>query len=58
MEEYTADDVVTPLPCSAMHYFHTKCIEEAIKHKPECPLCRHPITPEELELFAISEEKR
>jgi E3 ubiquitin-protein ligase ATL6/9/15/31/42/55 len=48
LTEFGEDDEVTPLPCSRMHYFHTQCIEMAIKANPQCPLCRHPITLEEL----------
>lgn len=40
MEEFNTDSIVTPLPCSIKHYFHTECISKWIENKPECPICR------------------
>ena len=49
--EFNSEAQITPLPCNIKHYFHTECITEWLKKKPECPLCRHKITIEELETF-------
>ncbi len=40
-DDYTAPDHVTVLSCG--HIFHTNCITEWGKYKPECPLCRQRI---------------
>ncbi len=49
--EFNSEAQITPLPCNIKHYFHTECITEWLKNKPECPLCRYKITVEELERF-------
>lgn len=43
LEEFTTDDMVTPLSCDERHYFHTACITEWVTRKNDCPLCREPI---------------
>ena len=44
MEEYAADDMITPLSCDNKHYFHTNCVEQWIEQgKNTCPLCRQDI---------------
>jgi len=43
MEEFNDADEVGELDCDKRHYFHTKCIEEWIKVKMECPLCKKQI---------------
>lgn len=48
MEEYMPNDEITPLPCDARHYFHSKCIENWLKSNNSCPLCKKPITEEDL----------
>lgn len=42
-----ADDVVV-LPCNIGHYFHAECIEQWLKNKSQCPLCRKHINAHEL----------
>lgn len=54
--EFSADSQITPLPCNIKHYFHTECIEQWLKTKQECPLCRHPVTLQELEQFGKNVE--
>ena len=44
LEAFTDKDVVTPLPCSKRHYFHTKCIQDWGKRQKYCPLCTTPFT--------------
>ena len=46
---FTDEDEVTPLPCDMRHYFHTSCIEDWMKQKNICPLCKKVITKEELD---------
>jgi len=40
-ENFTAGDQKTILPCA--HYFHTPCLSEWVKYKPDCPFCREKI---------------
>jgi len=47
--EYLEEDEITPLPCNPNHYFHSACIEPWFKTKTECPLCRAPVTLEQLQ---------
>ena len=49
--EFEQDAQITPLSCDIKHYFHTECIEQWIKVKNECPLCRAEIRPRDLEEF-------
>lgn len=47
-ETYEADQQVVELPCDERHFFHTKCIEDWLKKNNSCPLCKKPITQEDL----------
>jgi hypothetical protein len=38
MNEYIKEDWVSLLKCK--HIFHTKCIEEWVNYKQNCPICR------------------
>ena len=48
MVEYEPDDEITPLPCDTRHIFHTKCIKDWLKNNNSCPLCKKPITEDDL----------
>ena len=48
MIDYEPNDEITPLPCDTRHYFHTKCIENWLKSNNSCPLCKKPITLDDL----------
>ncbi|CDW84456.1 zinc finger protein [Stylonychia lemnae] len=37
------DQEITELNCEMGHYFHTDCIQNWMKKKPECPLCKKPV---------------
>jgi len=50
-EEFDKEAEVTPLPCNVKHYFHTACISHWLKENQSCPICRAPVTPEQLEVF-------
>jgi len=50
-EEFKETDLVTPLSCDVRHYFHNHCIEQWIKTKNECPLCRKEINVADLKEF-------
>ena len=50
-EEFKETDQVTPLSCDVRHYFHSTCIEQWIKTKNECPLCRKEINVADLKEF-------
>ncbi len=36
---------VVVFPCRGKHKFHSKCIQESIKHNRVCPMCKDPLTP-------------
>ena len=38
LENYKKEDKISILSCD--HYYHTKCLNEWLKKKQECPLCR------------------
>lgn len=38
LENYKKNDEISILSCD--HYYHTKCLNEWLKKKEECPLCR------------------
>ena len=40
MEEFKDSDEVAELKCDERHYFHSKCLEDWLKRKLECPLCK------------------
>ena len=47
LENYSAEEgtnnMVTPLPCSELHIFHTKCIKQWLTRddcEDKCPLCK------------------
>ena len=44
MGSFEETDQISQLDCSEQHIFHTKCIEEWMKKKTECPTCRAPVT--------------
>ena len=52
MVPYKEDDYITPLPCDIRHYFHTDCIEDWFKTRACCPICRKPVTKEDIEKVA------
>ena len=37
------EELVIQLKCNNRHIFHTKCLEEWLKHQEKCPLCRSEI---------------
>lgn len=39
LEEYVVGDVVRTIPC--FHSFHATCIDEWLKNKAVCPVCKH-----------------
>lgn len=41
-EPMTKKNITIASPCG--HIFHTKCIEDALRHNKKCPLCRKVIT--------------
>ena len=42
------DQEITPLSCDVRHYFHYECIQQWMKQKNECPLCKSTIVPANL----------
>lgn len=45
---FEVDQMVTPLSCDIRHYFHYECIQQWMKQKNECPLCKAEIVPANL----------
>lgn len=43
--EFDNQEEITPLPCSARHYFHPNCISGWLERRNTCPLCSKIITP-------------
>eukprot|EP01062_Namystynia_karyoxenos_P011361 TRINITY_DN14061_c0_g2_i1.p1 TRINITY_DN14061_c0_g2~~TRINITY_DN14061_c0_g2_i1.p1 ORF type:complete len:658 (+),score=216.29 TRINITY_DN14061_c0_g2_i1:93-1976(+) len=42
--------LVNPVMTPCQHEFCEKCINEALRHKSECPLCRRPITQDDVKV--------
>jgi hypothetical protein len=47
MEEFKDSDEVAELKCDERHYFHSRCLEDWLKRKLECPLCKKVVIAEE-----------
>jgi hypothetical protein len=43
LEEYKEDDNIAELQCDKRHFFHERCIDDWLKKKQECPLCKKPV---------------
>lgn len=56
--EFEPGQPVTPLSCDVKHYFHTGCIEQWIKTKNQCPLCRTEIKQQDLKEFNKDLDRR
>ena len=41
---FVPDDDIIAFECDPKHYFHTKCGQDWLSVKTECPLCRHDFT--------------
>jgi Ring finger domain len=48
MMEYTSNDDLICLPCDSRHFFHAECITDWLKHNNSCPMCKKPITLDDL----------
>jgi len=44
-EELVIDEEVSQLPCK--HCYHFQCVSRWLEEHDTCPICRHPITPED-----------
>ena len=44
-EEFKEDSMVTQLNCFEKHVFHTACVQEWMKKKTVCPICRKEANP-------------
>ena len=47
MEEFKDSDEVAELKCDERHYFHSRCLEDWLKRKLECPLCKKVVIAED-----------
>ena len=52
LENYIKGDVISTLPCSKRHTFHSYCLEEWFFSSIVCPLCRYDFSKEFAMLFA------
>jgi hypothetical protein len=41
--EYSANDEVAELNCDERHCFHARCLDDWLRVKLECPLCKRPV---------------
>ena len=48
MCEYEPNDEIIELPCDRRHFFHAGCIENWLKKNNSCPMCKKPITMEDI----------
>lgn len=46
--DFHDDQLITPLSCDIRHFFHFECIQQWMKQKNECPLCKAVIEPANL----------
>jgi len=44
MQDFKEDDQIAELKCDERHYFHSACLEDWLKQKLECPLCKKPVS--------------
>jgi len=44
MQAFKEDDQIAELKCDERHYFHSACLEDWLKQKLECPLCKKPVS--------------
>ena len=40
LEDYNEGDEVRFLPCTDLHHFHVECVDQWLKKKKCCPLCK------------------
>ena len=45
MMDFKDTDEIAELKCDERHYFHSACLEDWLKRKLECPLCKKPVLP-------------
>lgn len=48
MCEYKPNDETIQLPCDHRHFFHADCIENWLKKNNSCPMCKKPVTMEDI----------
>jgi hypothetical protein len=48
LAEFKQEDEIIKLPCDQRHIFHSICIQEWLKKNNSCPLCKKPITMQDL----------
>ena len=48
MMEYKPNDVTITLPCDNRHFFHAACIENWLKKNNSCPMCKKPVTMDDI----------
>ncbi|TNV77249.1 hypothetical protein FGO68_gene2350 [Halteria grandinella] len=44
LQEYVQSDELAELNCDERHCFHSKCLEDWLRHKLECPLCKRTVS--------------
>ena len=43
MDKFRADDIVAEASCNARHVFHSLCLNEWLRQRLICPLCKDPL---------------
>ena len=54
-EDFAENDEVITLPCDVRHVYHENCIKQWLTQKDTCPLCKTPVTAENLRAQANGE---
>ncbi|CAI2377910.1 unnamed protein product [Moneuplotes crassus] len=49
LEEFKEEDEIITLPCNGRHIFHTHCILEWLPRNNVCPLCKEPVSVENID---------
>jgi hypothetical protein len=55
LSNFTTSDMAVLRHC--MHTFHRECIDEAVRTRPECPICRNPTQLEHIATPFIDDKK-
>ncbi|CAI2377738.1 unnamed protein product [Moneuplotes crassus] len=55
LDDFKQGDNIINLPCHKTHIFHSQCIADWVKENNNCPLCKTPITEEDINGIEMKE---